>query len=337
MLPHSIALLRETSVRSRNRLIKKYGCIRARPVMPPYIESGDIIASHIARSEFDMARKHKRPDMVCNYRAYTRAATEGYRFRTEAGALSEVCLGVMGGVLSARGRLHVAAGFFSIMVACIDDCLDKEGSFNELGERLFCISHAYRDLMDIALDEEVRYGRLTSAELYEIRLRLFDVIKTLAGSERTHEAEQYLYEKSCGDKVIGVIFPASSSSGTTKKRCAEIGRLAGEAGQLIDDIMDYENDREKGKRNYIAATGGGVGKAIEGAGQRIKKAKELASGIDDGGEVRWILDALAELTGILGDRHLANGRIDPGVLGLSTSLKELLPKGVPANQFLIWF
>ncbi|MFQ5736543.1 MAG: hypothetical protein ACE5GY_06730 [Thermodesulfobacteriota bacterium] len=336
-LPPSIRTLKESSAAGRRRLGRAYASIDARPVAPGYLDTGDIIASHMQRSVEELGRRGQRADNATGVYAYTRAMTGGYALVNETGALSEVCVGVMSTVLNARGSLGVAAGFFSTMVACIDDYLDREGSYAELGHRLFYISHAYRDLMEMALDEQAVAGVLSAEELYGIKARLFDVIKTLAGSESAVDADRYLYEKSCGDKVIGVLFPASDSSPARKEACAGIGRLVGEAGQLIDDIIDYESDVEHGRRNYIAATGTGVGGAIEGAKRRLTKARALAHGIEHDGAVSWILDSLGEITGILAGRNRSGQRIDAGVLGLSASLKALMPKGIGANQFLIWF
>ncbi len=338
IVPPSIIGLKKRSALLRGRLIERYASIEATPERPPCIdETGDIISSHIKRSTEELSREGRSSKRAhCHY-AWTRSMTGGYEFSGEAGALSEVCVGVMGSVLEAKGSLQVAAGFFSTMVASIDDYLDREGSYAELGERLYYISHAYRDLMDMALDDEAAAGRISAAQRLRIKERLFDVVKTLAGSEAAPDAQSYLYEKSCGDKVIGVLFPASNADGPRKEACAEIGRLVGEAGQLIDDVIDYEDDREKGARNYIIETGTGVQGALNGARERVARARGLSARVESDGAVAWILDSLDEVTGLLAGRLSSGRRIDSGVLNLCASLKALMPEGVPPNQFLIWF
>ena len=150
-----------------------------------------------------------------------------------------------------------------------------------------------------------------------------DVMETLAGSEAATCAESYLYEKSCGDKVIGVLFPASGASTEEKKSCAEPGRLVGEAGQLIDDIMDYDSDMEKGGRNYIAQTGTGVSGAIKGAAQRVSKAR----GMRDNGAVLWVLDALDEAACLIGRRRGSKEPAGAYLFARLASLSALVPGG----------
>ena len=163
------------------------------------------------------------------------------------------------------------------------------------------------------------------------------VMETLAGSEAATCAESCLYEKSCGDKVIGVLFPASGASTEEKKSCAEPGRLVGEAGQLIDDIMDYDSDMEKGGRNYIAQTGTGVSGAIKGAAQRVSKARGIARGLRDNGAVLWVLDALDEAACLIGRRRGSKEPAGAYLFARSASLNALVPGGQLASTFLVWF
>lgn len=337
MFPPSIAALQERSVAARERVLRRYVSASAIPLRPPYLDSSDIVRTHLQRSAMELSGSGVHRSAVAAYYAYTRAGAAPYSFNGNCGALSELCVGVMGELLKARGELQVAAGFFSTMVACVDDYLDREGSYPELGERLLFISHCYRDLMDMALDEQVSAGRLSEGELTDIKIRLADVMDTLAGSEAATCARSYLYEKSCGDKVIGVLFPASEASIEDKERCAEIGRLVGEAGQLIDDIIDYESDMEKGGRNYIAQTGTGVSGAINGAAQRVSKARGIARGLKDNGAVFWVLDALDEAACLAGSRRGSKESAGAHLLARSAFLNALVPGGQLADTFLVWF
>jgi len=335
LLPPAIAALRDRSARARERVIARYMRARVRPARPPYLEGADIVRTHLERSAMELSPGPAPRSAVVAWRAYSRDAAAPHRFSGLSGALSEVCVGVMGEVLRARGELQVAAGFFSTMVACVDDYLDREGSYQALGERLLVISHCYRDLMDMALDGQVEAGRLSEGELFEIRVRLADVMETLAGSERAAGADDYLYEKSCGDKVIGVLFPASGASTDEKERCAEIGRLVGEAGQLIDDMVDYGSDIETGGRNYISGSGAGLNGAIKGAAGRVSEARGIAGGLPENKGIFWVLDALDEAVCIIEERRGAQAAGHP--LARSAFLGALVPDGRFSDTFLVWF
>ena len=335
--PASIRRLRNRSSLRRGLIIRDYLSISAKPRTPPYLRETDPVVSHIMRSELDLAGSVIRP---AGELAYTRGMIGDYPLNADGGALTEVCIGVMADILGSRGELQVAAGFFSSMVACMDDLLDKEASYDRFGERLLYVSHAYRDLMDMALAEEVRRGEINLEELRAIRSRLFDVIKTLISSEEATDPRTCLYRKSCGDRVIGVLFPTASAGCDVRQRYAEIGRLTGEAGQLIDDAMDLEYDRKRSGKNHIIMSGTDIGSALGMAEKRITKARGLARGLgrtERNQPVSWILDALSDLTGILG-RHLRRtGKAATSLLNLSRPLTSLLQRSLPADQFLLWF
>lgn len=336
-LPPSIAALKSRSVEARKRVLRNYLNLRAVPVRPPYLDDSDIVKTHLQRSAMELSGSRPPRSVEESYQAHTLSKAGPYTFDASSGALTELCVGVMGEVLGARAELQVAAGFFSTMVACVDDYLDREGSYGELGERLIFISHCYRDMMDIALHEQVSAGRLSEGEVRDIKVRLFEVIKTLAGSEAAADAHSYLYEKSCGDKVIGVLFPASAASEPDKKMCAEIGRLVGEAGQLIDDIMDYDTDMETGGRNYISQTGISLDGAIEGAAGRVSKARRVADGLKDNGAILWVLDALDEAAGLMRDKNAGEDGSGRRLLAGSSYLRALVPDLSLTGTFLIWF
>jgi hypothetical protein len=304
---------------------------------PPdsYLNEPDIIASHILRSEAEL-NGPKNETGNATTQARTRAMLKDYPLAGSGNTLCEICIGVIGEKLETRAALGVAAGFFASAVGCIDDYLDREGDYGRYGKRLYWASHAYRDLQDLALDEEVRSGRLTAGELGEIKRRLYEVILTLVESERTPEPESYLYRKSCGDKVIAVLFPATGADESIKSRCAEIGRLVGEAGQLIDDAMDYEIDLERNNPNYMLMSGTSVADGLDGAERRLRSAKEAGAGLGPS-PIPWLLDTMEGLVGIFRDRLKSGARLGPHLLKLSKPLASILPEGVGANQFLMWF
>ncbi len=348
-LPAQIRQLRDKAAGVRQDIIDKYRALSnsaASKKTPAYLKEKDIVASHILRSELELEENHADYDYSYTSRAIKKLPLSGV-----SGSLSEVCVGVMSKTLSARGSLNVAAGFFSTSVACIDDYLDKEGSFHRLGEKaLFNLSHAYRDLMDIALAEEIAKGNITRAELHQIKQRLFTVIKTLVSSETTSDADNYLYRKSCGDKVIGILFPVSGASDEIKKTAAEIGRLTGEAGQLIDDLTDYQDDLKNNKKNHITMSGSRIKQTIELTKNKLKEARSLTlqMNLPDSDEeqkesVLWILDALSDVTCIINSQHKLKKPLTPALLDLSRPLAALFarqPNGlskVPLSQLQVWF
>ncbi len=260
----------------------------------------------------------------------------GIRSPARGGTLSEISIEVMAEVLLTRAKMGVAAGFFSSTVACIDDYIDREGDYEQYGEGLYWASHAYRDLLDMALDEEIRMGRLNAAELQEIKERLFEVIKTLVESERTEGAEAYLYRKSCGDKVIGVLFPTAGADESVRSTCAGIGRLVGEAGQLLDDVMDYELDYANDNKNYIIMSGTDPGHALDAAERKILRARAAGESLGSR-PIVWILDTMRDIVVIFRARLESGHKLGSYLLVLSKPLSSLLSKGVPADSFLLWF
>ncbi len=331
MVPRSLLKIKSGSARARKGIIAYYNALTAEPEAPDYLLEKDIVESHIKRSREEINDSAPSPKMGRFF--HTRSMAGGCAFSPEGGVLTEISIGAMGELLSVKGKLQVAAGFFSSMVASIDDYLDREGSFEIYGEKLFYISHAYRDLVDLALEREVERGNLTRAQLLEIKKRLFEVTRTLAASEKASSADEYLYKKSCGDKVIGVLFPSSHADGKLKSGCQEIGRLVGEAGQLIDDMIDYEYDMANGKKNYIIMTGSDLSGALKLIDSRLKKARELAEEMNSKA-VTWILNTLARIMEIFA-HELKNGRRIVSSL-LKSPLRPLLPR-VPQNQFFLWF
>ena len=343
--PRSITRLKRESSTMRRSLIERYR--RAYPEDSPYpgdyppgsyLNETDIIASHILRSEAELKGPHSPTNGPGGEEAhgYSRAMLKDYPLTGGGNTLCEICIGVIGERLKTRAKLGVAAGFFSSAVGCIDDYLDREGDYDRYGKRLYWASHAYRDLQDLALDEEVRSGRLTAGELGEIKRRLYEVILTLVESERTLEPDSYLYRKSCGDKVIAVLFPTTGADEPVKSRCAEIGRLVGEAGQLIDDAMDYEIDLERNNPNYMLMSGTSVADGLDGAGRRLRSAKEASAWLGPS-PILWLLDTMEGLVGIFREQLKSGARLGPDILKLSKPLASMLPDGIPANQFLLWF
>jgi len=331
MVPRSLLKIRSGSSRARKVVIARYNSLTAEPKSPDYLLKKDIVESHIRRSREELDNGAPAPDF--GRLTHTRTMAGGCAFSPEGGALTEISIGAMGELLSVKGRLQVAAGFFSSMVASIDDYLDREGSFETYGERLFYISHAYRDLVDLALEMEVERGRLSRGELLETKERLFRVILTLVESEKAASADEYLYKKSCGDLVIETLFPSSEADERLKSDCREIGRLVGEAGQLIDDMIDYDYDMASKKKNYIIMTGNGLNGALELINLRLKKAGELA-GVMDSRAVTWIIETLSRITGIFAHALESGGRITSSLL--KRPLGPLLPN-LPQNQFFLWF
>ncbi len=321
-------------------------------VKPPYLDGYEIISSHIERSEIELSLDEDMKDKVVSYRLWTLGAIGDYLPTAESAALTEICIGAIAEILEVKARLQVAAGFFSMMVAAVDDYIDQEGTYEKFGQRLPAISHAYRDLMDMALEAELLEGRITKEELRQIRLALFDVIKTLVSSEdielnpgdstrpSSETASEYLYRKSCGDKVISVLLPVSKESAEIKKICCDIGRITGEAGQLMDDVMDYYDDLNHGKKNFIIMTMQNPAKAVDFARDKICAARELAKTLPDDKDKQsllWILSTLDEVAAIMSRSTALNLDTGPGVLSLSASLIALLGRTIPTNTFLVWF
>jgi len=340
-VPSSITRLKEESSQRRQEIVKRYLSLSSPSEKPPYLSTGDITASHLERSRLELITGgthsgRNEGEMLHRYFSYTRAHIADYPLDGAGGSLTEVCIGVIGEALHVTPNLQVAAGFFSSMVAAIDDYLDREGSFDDLGEGLFYISHAYRDLMDIALEGEVVRGSIGREELHEIKCRLFDVIKTLVQSESTNDPTLYLYEKSCGDKVIAVLTPLSPDDDARKAKCRELGRLVGEAGQLLDDIMDYDDDKQEGTKNYIIMSRTDIPSALDEAGERIESASELATEIESKAMV-WIVEGLSDTVQTFRSHHKLDRAINPSLLSLSSHIKLLMPEALQANQFLIWF
>ncbi|VAW36948.1 hypothetical protein MNBD_DELTA02-968, partial [hydrothermal vent metagenome] len=126
----------------------------------------------------------------------------------------------------------------------------------------------------------------------------------------------------------------------TKKICCDIGRITGEAGQLLDDAMDYYDDLSSGKKNFIIMTAQTPARAIDFARDKIQAARELASALPpekDKESLFWILSTLDEVAAILGRSTALNLNTGPGALSLSASLISLLGRAVPTNTFLVWF
>jgi len=339
--PELIVRLKRESSLVRRRILKAYLAIDAVPARPPYMDEPGITASHIIRSEMELEpRAPVSPPMLASRRAYTRDRVRGFELRTGTGSLTEVCMGVVGDALYTRAALQVAAGFFSSMVAAADDYLDCEGLFESCGEGLYYVSHAYRDLMDMALEEEALKGHISRTELFEIKRRLFNVIKTLIRSESSEGADEYLYEKSCGDRVVSVLATVSSAPAREADRLGAMARLVGEAGQIIDDAMDLDCDAANHRRNYIALKGLGINDALTEADARILAAREMAGETEPGGPISWILGSMKDVTRILREALSSGKRLSPSLMGLSAPLSYLLDEeatGVPASGLLIWF
>jgi len=353
--PKELRNLKKDSEGLRRALIDKY-LLPTSPdiiaVMPSYLDGYEIISSHIKRSEIELSLNEDLSNKAASYRLWTLGAIGDYIPTAESAALTEICIGAIAEILEVKARLQVAAGFFSMMVAAVDDYIDQEGTYEELGQRLPAISHAYRDLTDMALEAEFLAGRITKEELHQIRFALFDLIKTLVSSENielnpsnsgrspSETASEYLYRKSCGDKVISVLLPVSKESAEVKKICCDIGRITGEAGQLLDDVMDYYDDLNHGKKNFIIMTTQRPSQAVDFARDKISAARELVETLPDDKDKQsllWILSTLDEVAAIMGRSAALNLETGPGVLSLSSSLIALLGRAVPTNTFLVWF
>ncbi|MBE9528532.1 MAG: hypothetical protein IME99_04770 [Proteobacteria bacterium] len=342
-LPHSIENIRDASKKKRERILKEYLEAPERtteegsspPSVPSYLKADGLIESHLARTKLELALTYPTPAE----RAYTRTMAASYRFDldTEKGTLSEVSIAALSGPLQVGADLHVAASFFSTMVAAADDYLDAEGAFDIYGQTLFYVTHAYRDMVDLALEAELKAGTLNEEELLEIRSRLALVLTTLTSSETTTGADEYLYRKSCGDSVVSVLFPASKADNYTRKICAEIGRKTGEAGQLIDDVLDYQYDLQNSKKNYIVMSDISVEDALDGAYERIEGASKCAARLDHSEPVSWVLGALTEVVELLRERHASGQECTPETVTLSRHVGALIDTALPANQFLAWF
>ena len=341
-IPSEITRLKECSSRLRKKIVGRYFSLSSPEEKPPYFAPKDIIASHLERSEAELHGQEENIGEATEearsrrHYAYTRSRLDGYPLDGRGGVLTEVCIGITGETLRVTPNLQVAAGFFSSMVASIDDLLDREGSFETLGERLFTISHAYRDLMELALKEELSRGTLTVEELRTIRHRLFEVTKTLVKSEGTSDPDRYLYEKSCGDKVIDVLIPLSSDGERRKGQCREIGRLVGEAGQLIDDCIDYDYDRAAGNKNYIIMKGSDIPSALDEAGERIGRAGHIAGELPSE-SMSWVIDGVGNILHILREHHHNGGERSSALLRRSPHLRHLTPTGAESHQLLVWF
>lgn len=349
--PKNIIKLRRSSEELRRQLIDDYLTIQVTTCQPravakpPFLEDNDIIASHIMRSRLELeddSYSKKAP----LYRCFVRNSIGDYRPSAESAALTEICIGTIAEVLELKPRLQVAAGFFSTMVAAVDDYIDREGTYKKLGEDLVMISHAYRDLMDMALEAELlKKGTLTKEELFDVKLALFEVISTLISSEDIKDdsresAAEYLYRKSCGDKVVDVLLAASKADEETGELCRNIGRLTGEAGQLLDDVMDYKEDLACGKRNFIIMTASTMASAIDIARDKIRAARVLAETLPSDknkGSLIWILETLDEVAAILARKAALGKGTGQSALNLSASLVALLGKAIPSNTFLMWF
>ena len=338
-IPSEITRLKECSSRQRKNIVGRYFSLSSPQEKPPYFASGDIVASHLERSEAELHGQGESiggEEKSRRHYVYTRSRLGGYPLDGRGGVLTEVCIGITGETLRVTPNLQVAAGFFSSMVASIDDLLDREGSFGTLGERLFSISHAYRDLMELTLKEELSRGALTVDELHKMRHRLFEVMKTLVKSEGTSDPDRYLYEKSCGDKVMDVLIPLSPDDETRKEQCREIGKLVGEAGQLIDDCIDYDYDRAAGKKNYIIMKGSNIPSALYEVEERIGRAGSLAGELSSE-SMSWVIEGVGDIVHILREHHHNKGERTSALLRRSLHLHHLAPEGVQANQLLVWF
>ncbi len=334
--PRSITELKIETSRARRSLIRSYRRADSEPTIHTnaYLNEPDIIASHILRSEAELDETNASGDLVAHPTANSMLAD--YPLTGGGNTLCEISVGAIGLTLKTRARLGLAAGFFASAIGCIDDYLDREGDYDRYGKGLYWASHAYRDCQDRALDRELSSGRLTREELREIKLRLHEVILTLVKSEQTLEPDNYLYRKSCGDKVISVLFPVTDADESVKSRCAEIGRLTGEAGQLIDDAMDYELDREKNNKNYMLLSGGSIHDGLGEADRRLRSAKEASATLDPS-PIPWLLNTMEGVVEILRTQLRAGAPLGPHLLKLSKPLASILPKDIPANQFMMWF
>ncbi len=352
MLPHSIESIRKSSELKKECLIAEYLCstdsastiagtssANTKRRIPEYLKEKDLIESHLKRTEVELYGPTTGSKERIFTRAFTRTAALGYRFDldTAKGRLCEISIAALSTPLKVRADLHVPASFFSTMVASADDYLDKEGSYEVYGEKLFYVSHAYRDLMDLALEEELNSGAITEEELKEIRVRLGLVLATLIKSENTTDANDYLYRKSCGDSVVSVLFPASLADRETREMCAEIGRNTGEAGQLIDDVLDYEYDLKNSKKNFIIMRNIGIEDALDKTERRIDTARRISRGLIRSEPVSWVLESLTGVVDLLRSRHQQGLPITPATLKLSRHVSELFERKLPAEQFLAWF
>jgi hypothetical protein len=331
---NTIIQIAEQSERIRETIVQQYLSNYATPEKPYYLVNENLTSSHLSRMKESLKMRDSCREE--SYRAYNVKSIAGTELKIKGGFLAEISIMIIQEILEVKGDLHVAGGFFSFMVSCIDDYLDKEDNYHLYGEKLIQLSHVYHDLVYVSLEREVEVGNINACQFLKIKNCLFDVSKTLVKSESTRDPDRYLYEKSCGDKVIGVLFPASQSSLEVQVKCAELGRLVGEVGQLIDDIMDYDNDLMRGGKNYLLMSNRTVQQTIEEVKNRLMIGRKIVDELGSDSAL-WILDVLEDIVSVFERKDNQHEKIIPSLLQSSIPLPFLKSEGIHDIDLLLWF
>ena len=318
----------------RKKIIKRYLSNKALPRKPYYLMNDNLIGGHLIR----LGECVKEGDRFSgdSYHAYNLQGISGSDIKVQGGVLAEISILIIQEILDVKGSLHIAGGFFSFMVSCIDDYIDKEDSYEVYGEKLVSLSHVYNDLVELALDRELALGSINMEQLLDIKKHLFEVGKTLAMSEDTVDPDKYLYEKSCGDKVIGVLFPASQSSVELKEKCAELGKVIGEVGQLIDDIMDIYKDLKNDNKNYLILSNSGIDQTLVVIKNKLRRGRKIADDLVSE-PAMWVLDLLDDIINAFERQNDQNKKITPELLLSSMPLPFLNAGGTQGLDLLLWF
>jgi hypothetical protein len=79
-----------------------------------------------------------------------------------------------------------------------------------------------------------------------------------------------------------------------------------------------------------------VADGLDGAERRLRSAKELGAELDSS-PILWLLETMDGIVDIFREQLKGGARLGPHLLKLSRPLASILPEGVGANQFLLWF
>ncbi len=79
---------------------------------------------------------------------------------------------------------------------------------------------------------------------------------------------------------------ASQSPEELKEKCAELGKLIGEVGQLIDDILDVEEDLKNENKNYLILSNSDVDQTLDVIKSKLQRERKIAD--DLGSEPAYV-------------------------------------------------
>lgn len=179
--------------------------------------------------------------------------------------------------------LSLSFSFFASMIGVVDDYLD--GDFNQKygNTNPNTLASAFLNLSNIALQQEINKSNISPSEIKELlRRRYMACLKLTKAHTPDQTPDEVLYNKSVGDLLADVFMVSSPPNSEEKDKIRTAYRDIGIALQVLDDVIDYDDDKIKGidkSFNYLILTNTPKTTAINKAQNLLRRAGNLLSPI----------------------------------------------------------